>query len=146
MKKWHFSFLYEEIIYWLCKDGCWSIWHWFSGHFLETLKPALTLTSSVSCSGFLLVLPDHPVSPQNVFTLKKYHLFVTLNKVYDIEERDCRQTLYGLSSLMNKDSFCFKQALCTDGSLFSYLETTWKFAPGHKDLPDSCKVDFYVSM
>ncbi|XP_062294665.1 coenzyme Q-binding protein COQ10 homolog, mitochondrial [Scomber scombrus] len=37
------------------------------------------------------------------------------------------------------------RALCTDGSLFNYLETTWRFSPGHKDLPDSCKVDFYVS-
>ncbi|XP_039976544.1 coenzyme Q-binding protein COQ10 homolog, mitochondrial [Xiphias gladius] len=37
------------------------------------------------------------------------------------------------------------RAVCTDGSLFSHLETIWKFAPGAKDLPDSCKVDFYVS-
>ncbi|XP_022595168.1 coenzyme Q-binding protein COQ10 homolog, mitochondrial-like [Seriola dumerili] len=37
------------------------------------------------------------------------------------------------------------RAVCTDGSLFSHLETTWRFAPGAKDLPDSCKVDFYVS-
>ncbi|XP_023254389.1 coenzyme Q-binding protein COQ10 homolog, mitochondrial-like, partial [Seriola lalandi dorsalis] len=38
------------------------------------------------------------------------------------------------------------RAVCTDGSLFSHLETTWRFAPGAKDLPDSCKVDFYVSV
>ncbi|XP_044188549.1 coenzyme Q-binding protein COQ10 homolog, mitochondrial isoform X2 [Thunnus albacares] len=37
------------------------------------------------------------------------------------------------------------RALCTDGSLFNHLETVWRFAPGHKDQPDSCKVDFYVS-
>ncbi|KAG7243528.1 hypothetical protein INR49_011084, partial [Caranx melampygus] len=37
------------------------------------------------------------------------------------------------------------QAVCTDGSLFSHLETIWRFAPGAKDIPDSCKVDFYVS-
>ncbi|KAF7656969.1 hypothetical protein LDENG_00033490 [Lucifuga dentata] len=37
------------------------------------------------------------------------------------------------------------RAVCTDGSLFSHLETTWRFAPGDKDRPDSCKVDFYVS-
>ncbi|XP_045890432.1 coenzyme Q-binding protein COQ10 homolog, mitochondrial [Micropterus dolomieu] len=37
------------------------------------------------------------------------------------------------------------RAVCTDGSLFSHLETIWRFAPGAKDLPDSCKVDFYVS-
>ncbi|GAA6218009.1 coenzyme Q-binding protein COQ10 homolog, mitochondrial-like [Lates japonicus] len=37
------------------------------------------------------------------------------------------------------------RAVCTDGSLFSHLETVWRFAPGAKDLPDSCKVDFYVS-
>ncbi|AWP19213.1 putative coenzyme Q-binding protein COQ10 -like mitochondrial-like [Scophthalmus maximus] len=37
------------------------------------------------------------------------------------------------------------RAVCTGGSLFSHLETIWRFAPGTKDLPDSCKVDFYVS-
>ncbi|XP_028267696.1 coenzyme Q-binding protein COQ10 homolog, mitochondrial [Parambassis ranga] len=34
------------------------------------------------------------------------------------------------------------RAVCTDGSLFSHLETLWRFAPGDDD---SCKVDFYVS-
>ncbi|XP_077415039.1 coenzyme Q-binding protein COQ10 homolog, mitochondrial-like [Vanacampus margaritifer] len=37
------------------------------------------------------------------------------------------------------------RALCTDGSLFSHLETIWRFEPGPKDTPDSCKVHFYVS-
>ncbi|XP_073351013.1 coenzyme Q-binding protein COQ10 homolog, mitochondrial [Pagrus major] len=37
------------------------------------------------------------------------------------------------------------RAVCTDGSLFSHLETIWRFAPGAKDLPNSCKVEFYVS-
>nr|XP_057904886.1 coenzyme Q-binding protein COQ10 homolog, mitochondrial [Doryrhamphus excisus] len=37
------------------------------------------------------------------------------------------------------------RALCTDGSLFSHLETVWRFAPGPKNIPESCKVDFYVS-
>ncbi|XP_070779631.1 coenzyme Q-binding protein COQ10 homolog, mitochondrial [Enoplosus armatus] len=37
------------------------------------------------------------------------------------------------------------RAVCTDGSLFSHLETLWRFAPGAKDLPASCKVDFCVS-
>lgn len=37
------------------------------------------------------------------------------------------------------------RAVCTDGSLFSHLETIWRFAPGDKDQPASCKVDFYVS-
>ncbi|KAA8585346.1 coenzyme Q-binding protein COQ10 homolog, mitochondrial isoform X1 [Etheostoma spectabile] len=37
------------------------------------------------------------------------------------------------------------RAVCTDGSLFSHLETIWRFAPGAKDQPASCKVKFYVS-
>ncbi|XP_067089071.1 coenzyme Q-binding protein COQ10 homolog, mitochondrial [Osmerus mordax] len=37
------------------------------------------------------------------------------------------------------------RAVCTDGSLFSHLETLWRFAPAAKDQPGSCKVDFYVS-
>ncbi|XP_078126332.1 coenzyme Q-binding protein COQ10 homolog, mitochondrial [Sander vitreus] len=37
------------------------------------------------------------------------------------------------------------RAVCTDGSLFSHLETIWRFAPGANDQPDSCKVKFYVS-
>ncbi|XP_029997908.1 coenzyme Q-binding protein COQ10 homolog, mitochondrial [Sphaeramia orbicularis] len=37
------------------------------------------------------------------------------------------------------------RAVCNDGSLFSHLETIWRFTPGAKDLPDSCKVDFFVS-
>lgn len=37
------------------------------------------------------------------------------------------------------------RAVCTDGSLFSHLETVWRFAPGAADLPASCKVEFYVS-
>ncbi|XP_013877443.1 coenzyme Q-binding protein COQ10 homolog, mitochondrial [Austrofundulus limnaeus] len=37
------------------------------------------------------------------------------------------------------------RAVCTDGSLFSHLETLWRFAPGAKDPPGSCKVYFFVS-
>ncbi|KAM8844282.1 coenzyme Q-binding protein COQ10 homolog, mitochondrial [Spinachia spinachia] len=37
------------------------------------------------------------------------------------------------------------RAVCTDGSLFSHLETIWKFAPADDNLPASCKVNFYVS-
>ncbi|KAM4716533.1 coenzyme Q-binding protein COQ10 homolog, mitochondrial [Anableps anableps] len=37
------------------------------------------------------------------------------------------------------------RAVCSDGSLFSHLETVWRFAPGAIDRPGSCKVDFFVS-
>ncbi|KAM3597149.1 uncharacterized protein V6R79_000562 [Siganus canaliculatus] len=37
------------------------------------------------------------------------------------------------------------RAVCTNGALFSHLETIWRFSPGAKDSPASCKVDFYVS-
>ncbi|MEQ2283246.1 hypothetical protein AMECASPLE_009265 [Ameca splendens] len=37
------------------------------------------------------------------------------------------------------------RGVCSDGSLFSHLETVWRFSPGAKDLPGSCKVDFFVS-
>ncbi|KAM9391566.1 coenzyme Q-binding protein COQ10 homolog, mitochondrial [Pholidichthys leucotaenia] len=36
------------------------------------------------------------------------------------------------------------RAVCCDGSIFSHLETTWRFSPRPED-PQSCKVDFYVS-
>ncbi|KAL6103228.1 uncharacterized protein ACO6RY_02671 [Pungitius sinensis] len=37
------------------------------------------------------------------------------------------------------------RAVCTDGSLFSHLETIWNFAPAENNLQTSCKVNFYVS-
>ncbi|KAI1896480.1 hypothetical protein AGOR_G00095220 [Albula goreensis] len=36
------------------------------------------------------------------------------------------------------------RAVCTDGSLFSHLETVWRFGPGEQNA-DSCNVEFYVS-
>ncbi|KAM9780134.1 coenzyme Q-binding protein COQ10 homolog, mitochondrial [Neosynchiropus ocellatus] len=37
------------------------------------------------------------------------------------------------------------RAVCTNGTLFSHLETIWRFAPGPGSTPDSCKVHFHVS-
>ncbi|CAB1341707.1 unnamed protein product [Coregonus sp. 'balchen'] len=36
------------------------------------------------------------------------------------------------------------KAVCTDGSLFSHLETLWRFSPA-EDQPDSCNIEFHVS-
>ncbi|XP_041736587.1 coenzyme Q-binding protein COQ10 homolog, mitochondrial-like isoform X1 [Coregonus clupeaformis] len=36
------------------------------------------------------------------------------------------------------------RAVCTDGSLFSHLETIWRFSPA-EDQPDSCNIEFHVS-
>lgn len=35
------------------------------------------------------------------------------------------------------------RAVCSDGTLFSHLETVWRFEPSEQ--PDTCSVDFYVS-
>ncbi|XP_069041770.1 coenzyme Q-binding protein COQ10 homolog, mitochondrial [Lepisosteus oculatus] len=36
------------------------------------------------------------------------------------------------------------RAVCTDGSLFSHLETVWRFFPGASSQPDTCNVEFSV--
>ncbi|RZB39925.1 NADH dehydrogenase [ubiquinone] 1 beta subcomplex subunit 11, mitochondrial, partial [Asbolus verrucosus] len=36
------------------------------------------------------------------------------------------------------------QAVCRDGKLFSFMETTWKFNPGLKSNPQSAIIDFYI--
>ncbi|KAL3269939.1 hypothetical protein HHI36_008995 [Cryptolaemus montrouzieri] len=38
----------------------------------------------------------------------------------------------------------FVRAVCSDGKLFHYLETNWKFSPGLKSNPRSCIIDFYI--
>ena len=30
--------------------------------------------------------------------------------------------------------------------LFNHLKTTWEFAPGHKDMPSTCCLNFTVSL
>ncbi|KAK9880050.1 hypothetical protein WA026_008560 [Henosepilachna vigintioctopunctata] len=35
-------------------------------------------------------------------------------------------------------------AICTEGKLFHYLETTWKFSSGLNSNPRSCIIDFYI--
>ncbi|XP_028310630.1 coenzyme Q-binding protein COQ10 homolog, mitochondrial [Gouania willdenowi] len=37
------------------------------------------------------------------------------------------------------------RALCSDGNLFSHLETIWRFTPETSGISTSCKVDLFVS-
>nr|CAD7416222.1 unnamed protein product [Timema poppensis] len=37
------------------------------------------------------------------------------------------------------------KAECTEGKLFDYLQTVWKFSPGLQDVEQSCVIDFFVS-
>lgn len=37
------------------------------------------------------------------------------------------------------------KAVCTEGKLFNFLLTTWKFSPGLKNNENTCIIDFFVS-
>ena len=37
------------------------------------------------------------------------------------------------------------QAECTDGEMFNYMKTVWKFSPGYPANPNTCTLDFFVS-
>ena len=94
-----------------------------------------------------------PPSPSKSFPWliqKKHHytLFFSQHCCLFLLQSPFNHTVHLMFLLVITDNkgFVLKQAVCTDGSLFSHLETIWRFAPGTKDLPDSCKVDFYVSV
>ena len=42
--------------------------------------------------------------------------------------------------------FCHFQSVSTETKLFRHLVTTWRFSPGYDDNPDTCTLDYKVSV
>ncbi|XP_019870367.1 coenzyme Q-binding protein COQ10 homolog A, mitochondrial isoform X1 [Aethina tumida] len=88
--------------------------------------------------------------------IKNYHKFVPFCTKSTIltEELDQLQAnlevgfppIYeNYTSLVTLKRPVLVQAICRDGRLFNYLETTWKLTRGLESNPKTCIIDFYIN-